>query len=122
MIAAALIGKATVALAAPQQFYATRRGQYNTQHLPRKLLAGPVFIGLLASISWYATIYHYRSAGWLVTVFLTVVLCIAFDHLFRWNKHRQRMLRVLSASNLWLFDCVLLLIGTMFALLAFLVY
>jgi uncharacterized protein (UPF0548 family) len=47
---------------------------------------------------------------------------MAFDHVFRWKRHRQAMLKVVTNPNVWLIDCVLLAVGAGFVALALLVY
>ena len=122
LIATALIGKAAIALAARQRFYAARSRQYDSVSLPLQLLIAPAIVGALTLIAWYATIYHYRPASWIVTGFLTVLSCMAFDHVFRWNEHRQAMLKLVTSPQVWLIDCALLAVGAGFLALALLVY
>ena len=122
LIATALIGKASIALATRQRFYAVRSRQYVSESLPLKLLVGPIVVGALTLVAWYATIFHYRPAAWVVTGFLTALSCMAFDHVFRWKRHRQAMLKVVTNPNVWLIDCVLLAVGAGFVALALLVY
>ena len=69
-----------------------------------------------------ATIFQYRPWGWVVTGSLTALSCLSLDHVFRWERHRQRMLKVVSSQNVWQVDCLLLLAGTAFVVLALLVY
>ena len=85
-------------------------------------LRPPVVVGALTLTAWYATFFHYRAWGSLVTGFLTALCCLALDHLLRWKKHRHRMLKVVSNPNVWRFDCLLLVIGFVFLALAFLVF
>lgn len=122
LIATALIGKASIALATRQKFYASRSRQYDSDSLSLKLLVAPTIVGALAVIAWYATIFHYQPAAWVVTGFLTALSFMAFDHVFRWKRHRQAMLKVVTSPNVWLIDCVLLAVGAGFAVLALLVY
>ena len=60
LIATALIGKASIALATRQRFYAVRSRQYVSESLPLKLLVGPIVVGALTLVAWYATIFHYQ--------------------------------------------------------------
>jgi hypothetical protein len=113
LIATALIGKASIALATRQNFYAARSRQYESDSQPVQLLVAPAIVGALTLISWYATIFHYRPAAWVVTGFLTAL---------RWKRHRQVMLRLVSNPQVWLIDCVLLCVGAAFLTLALLVY
>ena len=122
LIATALIGKASIALATRQKFYAARSLQYVSESLPLKLLIGPIIVVRFTLVAWYATIFHYRPAAWVVTGFLTALSCMAFDHVFRWNRHRHVMLKLVANPNVWLIDCVLLTVGAGFAALALLVY
>jgi hypothetical protein len=122
LIATALIGKASIALATRQRFYAVRSRQYASESLPFKLLVGPIVVGALTLVAWYATFFHYRPAAWVVTGFLTALSCMAFDHVFRWKSHRQVMLKLVTNPNVWLIDCVLLAVGAGFVALALLVY
>jgi len=121
-IAAALLSKAVIALLAPDRFYAERQRQYVSRTLPAKLLAPPLAIVTLASVSWYATIFHYRPWGWVVTGSLTALSCLAVEHVFRWERHRQRMLKVVANPKVWQVDCALLALGAGFAALAVLAY
>ena len=122
LIATALIGKATIALARRQKFYAARSRQYDSDSLPFKLLVAPAIVGALTLVAWYATIFHYQPAAWVVTGFLTALSWMAFDHVFRWKRHRQVMLKVVTNPQVWLIDCVLLAVGAAFLALALLVY
>jgi len=122
VIATALIGKASIALATRQRFYAVRSRQYVSDSLPLKLLVGPIVVGALTLVAWYETIFHYRPAAWVVTGFLTALSCMAFDHVFRWKCHRQVMLKLVANPNVWLIDCVLLAVGAGFVALALLAY
>jgi hypothetical protein len=122
LIAIALIGKATIALVMRQTFYAARARQYDSVSLPFKLLVAPTIVGALTLIAWYATIFHYRPAAWVVTGFLTALSWMAFDHVLRWKTHGQVMLRVVTNPQVWLIDCVLLVVGAAFGALALLVY
>jgi hypothetical protein len=122
LIATALIGKASISLATRQRFYAARTRQYAADSLSFKLLVAPTVVGALTLVAWYATIFHYRPAAWVVTGFLTALSCMAFDHVFRWKRHRQAMLKVVTNPNVWLIDCVLLAVGAGFVALALLVY
>ena len=122
LIATAQIGKASIALATRQRFYAVRSRQYVSESLPLKLLVGPIVVGALTLVAWYATIFHYRPAAWVVTGFLTALSCMAFDHVFRWKRHRQAMHKVVTNPNVWLIDCMLFAVGAGFVALALLVY
>ena len=122
VIAAALLGKAAIALLVPRRFYAERQRQYASESLPAKLLVPPLVIVALASVAWYAAVFHYRPWGWLVTGALTALSCLAVEHLFRWERHRRRMLKVVANPNVWQVDCLLLALGAGFAALALLVY
>jgi uncharacterized membrane protein YidH (DUF202 family) len=121
-IGTALLVKTVAALAIPNRFYATRRRQYASEFLPPKLLVAPVIIAVLAVVAWYATIFHYRPWGWIVTGFLTALAGIAADHVFRWESHRRTMLKAVTNPNVWKFDCLLLAVGAAFVTLAVLVY
>ena len=90
IVAAALLGKATIALALPRRFYAMRERQYASESLPPKLLVAPAVVATLTFVAWYATIFHYQQWGWVVTGFLTSLLCMGVDHVFRWKKSPQK--------------------------------
>ena len=122
IVAAALLGKATIALALPRRFYAMRERQYASESLPPKLLVAPAVVATLTFVAWYATIFHYQQWGWVVTGFLTSLLCMGVDHVFRWKSHRKRMLQAVRSPKVGWVDCILLLAGAGFLALAFLVY
>jgi len=122
VIAVALLVKANIALAMPRQFYAVRQRQYASDSLPRKLLVAPVLVVALTLAAWYATFFHYRPWGWVVTGFLTLLSCMAVDHVLRWRRHRQAMLKVVTSSKVWQIDCLLMAVGVAFAALALFVY
>jgi hypothetical protein len=122
LIGGALLTKGIVALTAPARFYDARRRQYDSESLPPKLWIAPALVAALALAAWYATVFHYRRWGWIVTGFLTALACMAADHVFRWEQHRRAMLRMISSSHLWLLDCLLLAAGAGFVTLAMLVY
>ncbi len=122
VIAAALLGKAAIALAIPRRFYAVRERQYASESLPPKLLVAPVVVVALTLVAWYATIFHYQPWSWVVTGFLTALSCLAIDHVFRWQSHRQRMLKVVRSPTVGWLDCLLLVVGVGFVGLALLVY
>jgi len=122
VIAVALLVKAAIALAAPRRFYAERQRQYASASQPPKLLVAPVVIVAMTFVAWYATIFHYQPWGWVVTGSLTALACLAVDHVFRWERHRQRMLRVVTNPKVWRVDCLLLVAGAVLMALALLVY
>ena len=122
VIAAALLGKAAVALAIPRRFYAVRERQYDSESLPPKLLIAPLIVVALTLAAWHATIFAYQPWSWVVTGFLTTVTCVGLDHVFRWESHRQRMLKAVRSPNVGWVDCVLLVVGAGFMGLAFFVY
>ena len=122
VIAVALLAKASIALAMPRRFYSERQRQYASASPPVEVLVPPVVIVALALVAWYATIFYYQSWGWIITGSLTALACVAVDHGFRWQKHRLKMLRVVSNPRAWRVDCLLLVVGAVFVALAFLVY
>ena len=123
VIAVALLGKAAIALAAPRRFYDERQRQYQRPRVrPRKLLVPPIVIVAITFAAWYATIFHYQSWGWIVTGCLTVLACVSVDHALRWERHRQKMLRVVTNPKVWWVDRILLVVGALFVALAFWVY
>lgn len=122
VIAVALLVKAAVALTAARRFYAKRRQQYSSETLPSKLLIPPAAVLTLTLAAWFATIFHYRPWGWLVTGFLSVLSCLALHHLFQWANHRQAMLKLVANPKVKQFDYLLLAVGLGFLALALFVY
>jgi hypothetical protein len=122
LIALALLVKAAVALTASRRFYARRQQQYSSETLPAKLLIPPAVVLTLTLAAWFATIFHYRPWGWLVTGFLSVLSCLSLHHLFHWAKHRQAMLKLVSNPKVKQIDCLLLAMGLGFLALALVVY
>jgi hypothetical protein len=121
-IAFALIGKASIALAFREKFYASRSRQYVAKSQPRKLLVASIIVGTLTLVAWYATIFHYRTGAWAVTGFFTLLSCMAVDHVFHWGRHREKMHKIVTHPNVWWIDCVLLIVGAGFLALALLFY
>jgi uncharacterized membrane protein YidH (DUF202 family) len=122
VIAVALLGKATIALAMPRRFYAERQRQFASASPPAKIVVPPVMIVFITAVAWYATIFHYQPWGWIVTGALTALACLAIAHLSRWERHRHRMLRLVSSPNVQRTDYLLLVVGAVFVMLALLVY
>lgn len=122
VIAVALIGKAAIALTMTQRFYAERQRQYASASPTTKVLVPPIVIVGITFVAWYATIFHYQPWGWVVTGSLTALMCVAVHQAFRWERHRQRMLSVVTNPNVWRVDFLLLVVGVMFVALALLVY
>ena len=122
VIAAALLGKAAIALSIPGRFYAERHRQYASVSPPTKVLVPPVVIVALALAAWYATIFQYKPWGWVVTASLTALACVSIHQLSRWETHRQRMQRVVVNPKVWRVDCLLLAVGALFVVLAVFVY
>jgi hypothetical protein len=122
VIAAALLVKATVALAMPVRFYATRQRQYESTSLPRELLVPPAVIVCVTSIAWYATFVHYRPWGWVITGALTLLCSLSLHNLFRWRQHRDAMAREVRHPKVWIVDCALLVLGGAFAAMGALIY
>ena len=118
----ALIGKAAIALAFHQKFYAARQRQYASALLPAKLLVGPILAIALACTAWYATLFQYRPWGWVITLFVTLLAAMSVEHLWRWRRHRERMLKVVSNPRVWQVDCVLMLLGCGMVALGLTVY
>ncbi|MBX3425575.1 MAG: hypothetical protein KF688_07850 [Pirellulales bacterium] len=122
LIAAALLAKAAIALAAPRRFYAVRQRQYATESLPPRLLVAPALVLALTAVAVYAAVFHYRPWGWIVLGFLILLSAVALDHAFRWKTHRLAMLKVVASPKVRQADCELLALGSAFAALALLVY
>ena len=122
IIAAALLVKAAIALSMPARFYAERQRQYASVSPPTKVLVPPVVIVGLALVAWYATIFHYRPWGWIVTTSLTALACVSVYQLSRWATHRHRMRKAVANPNVWRVDWLLLAIGALFGALAVYVY
>jgi hypothetical protein len=122
LIAAVLLAKATIALAAPRRFYDVRQRQYATEALPPKLLVAPVLVLGLTAVAAYAAVFHYRPWGWVVLAFLILLSVLALDHALRWKSHRLGMLKVVASPKVWQVDCALLALGATFAALAVFVY
>jgi hypothetical protein len=122
LIAAALLIKATVALSIPSRFYATRQRQYASASLSPELIVPPVIILCVTSVAWYATLFHYRPWGWVVTGALTLLCGFSLDHLVRYRRHRETMAKVVAHPKVWLIDCLLLVLGAAFGALGWLVY
>jgi hypothetical protein len=122
LIAAALLIKATIALAMPERFYATRRRQYASDSMPGELLVPPAMVLAVTSAAWYATWLHYRPWGWIVTGALTLLACGSLHNLLRWRRHRTTMARIVSNPKVSQVDYALLVVGAGFAALGWLVY
>lgn len=122
VIAAAVVGKAAIALTMPGRFYAERERQYTSVTRPAKLLVPPVVVVGLALAAWYATIFHYQRWGWIVTAALTTLACGSVYQLSRWETQRHRMRSVVANPDVWRVDCLLLVVGALFAALAVFVY
>ena len=122
VIAAALLGKAAIALSMPGRFYAERQRQYASVSPPAEVLAPPIVIVALALAAWYATFFHYKPWGWVVTAALTALAGGSVHQLSRWEAHRHRMRKVVASPNVWRVDCLLLAVGALFAALALFVY
>jgi hypothetical protein len=122
VIAAALLIKATVALAIPHRFYASRQRQYASTAMPLELMVPPAIIVFVTSAAWYATVVHYRPWGWIVTASLTLLCGLSLHNLLRWRRHRETMSKVVSHPRVWIVDCVLLAAGAGFAALGWFVY
>lgn len=122
VIAAALLVKATIALASPRRFYAVRARQYASTALPRKLLVAPAIVLALAAAAWYAAFFHYRPWGWVVVGFLTLLAGVALVQTLRWQIHRVTMLKVVESPKVRQVDCVLVALSAVFAALAAFVY
>jgi hypothetical protein len=122
LIAAVLLIKASVALTIPGRFYATRQRQYASASLPPELIVPPVIILCVTSVAWYATLFHYRPWGWVVTGALTLLCGFSLDHLVRYRRHRETMAKVVAHPKVWLIDCLLLVLGAAFGALGWLVY
>lgn len=122
IIALALLLKASVALAIPGRFYAARQQQYASESIPRKLLFAPPVILLLTASAWYATVFHYRPWGFVVTATFSALLLFSVINFFRWKSHSRRMYEVISRPSVWRIDAALLALGFAFLALAIFVY
>src|SRR5687768_11508069 len=110
VMATALLGKSLIALSGPRRFYAVRQSQYASATPPARFFVAPVLVWAVTGLTWYATIFHYRPSGWLLTSFLTLISCLSLDHVFRWQKHRARLLRMVAHPKVWYFDCLLVVL------------
>lgn len=122
VIAAALVIKASVALAIPHKFYASRQRQYAAPSMPRELMVPPAIIMTITAVAWYATFGHYRPWGWVVTAALTLLCFLSIHNLVRWRRHREAMFKVVAHPRVGIVDCVLLAVGAGFAALGLFVY
>ena len=122
VIAAALLIKASVALAIPGRFYASRQRQYASMSMPLELMVPPAIIMTITAVAWYATTVHYRPWGWVVTASLTVLCGLSLHNLVRWRRHRETMSKIVAHPRVWIVDCVLLIVGAGFAALGWFVY
>jgi hypothetical protein len=122
VIAAALLVKASIALAIPDRFYAARRRQYASRFMPRELLIPPLIVLSVTAIAWYATFAHYRPWGWIVTGSLTALACGSLHNLARWRQHRRMLAGVVANPRVWIVDCALIVVGVGFVWLAVFVY
>jgi hypothetical protein len=122
IIAAALLIKATVALAIPHTFYASRQRQYASASMPRELMVPPAIILGITGFAWYATLVHYRPWGWVITASLTLLCTLSLHNLLRWRRHRDTMGKVVAHPRVWIVDCVLLVVGAGFAALGLFVF
>jgi len=122
VIGTVLLAKATVALMVPGRFYAARQRQFASKSSPSQLLVAPAVVVALTVVAWYATIFHDRPWGWVVTALLTGLACMSVHHVFRWERHREAMLKAVTDPNVSLFDWILLAAGSVFMALALLVY
>jgi len=122
VIATALLVKAAVALTIPGRFYASRGRQYASTSLPPALMVPPAIVLCVTSVAWYATLVHYRPWGWVVTGSLTLLCLLSIHHLVNWRRHREAMSKVVANPNVWMVDCLLLVLGGGFAALGLLVY
>ena len=122
VIAAALLGKAVIALVMRERFYAERGRQYATASPPGKVrIASTVVVGF-AVLAWYATLFHYQPWGWIVTTLLTLLAVMSVRQFTRWETHRQKMLRIVGSPKVSRVDYVLLVVGMFFVGLALVVY
>jgi hypothetical protein len=122
VIAAALLIKATIALAIPHRFYASRQRQYASTSMPLELMVPPAIVMSITSIAWYATVAHYRPWGWVVTAFLSALCAVSLHNLVRWRRHRETMGKIVAHPRVWIVDGVLLIVGAGFAALGWIVY
>ena len=122
LIATALLVKAVVALAMPERFYARRRMQFASESSPRESWLPPAIVLLVTSIAWYATVFHYRPWGWIVTGALTLLSCASLHQRLRWRRHRATMTAIVSSPKVLLVDYALLVFGIGFAALGWWVY
>ena len=60
--------------------------------------------------------------SWLVTAFLTALLLMAIDHVWRWEAHRKAMLRIVASQRVQSIEWCLLALGAAFLGLAAFVY
>ena len=118
----ALLVKAAVALTTSRRFYAKRQQQYSSETMPAKLLIPPAVVLTVTLAAWFATILHYQPWGWIVTVVVSVLSCLSLHNLFKWAKHRQAMLKLVSTPKVKQVDYLLLAVGLGFLSLALFVY
>lgn len=125
LIAGLCIGKAVVALAAPEWFYGFRQQQYGSERLPWSIFVAPAFVMALTLTAWYATLTHYVDWGWVVTAVLSFFAVLAVVNLRQWAVHRVAVLRAIRApqtATRQRVDAGILLFGSLFLALAIFVY
>jgi hypothetical protein len=123
-LATLCLGKAVIALAAPQLFYRLRLAQYGSTRLPWTIFLAPTYVLALTALAWYATVFHYAPWGWLLTLFLTLVGALAVVNLLRWSQHRAVVAAAITERPIEraTFDAGLGVLGAVFIALALFVY
>ena len=97
-------------------------GRYSSASLPLALMVPSAVVLSVTSIAWYATFFHYRPWGWVITACLTLLCGLSLHNLSRWRRHREVMSRIVADPRVWLVDCLLLVLGGGFAALGLLVF
>ena len=88
-------------------------------------MVGFWLVGMLAmGVTWYATLAHYASYGWILTAVVTLAGVRASQFLFRWDETRVPFSLFVSSANvrlLWL-ECFATALGLALLALGIWVY
>ncbi len=116
--------KAFVGFIFHKKFYTWDKKQYASKKYPKSFyIFIPYGAGVFLS-TWYATIFHYREKGWILTLIVTLSSIKLFSILFNWEKTSEKFVKFIDSGGwkLWAVDVFVMIMGVVFLFLGIYVY
>jgi len=124
ILACAAFIKAFIGFFFHERFYAWDLEQYSSERPRGMVVLLMIYAVIMLLAVWMATIFFYRSGGWILTLFLSLASVKSVNLILRWPETSAKFaafIRKRRSLLLWV-DVFVLAMGGAFLFLAFRVY